>query len=216
MLVLSVVIGSQVHGLATPLSDVDRRGVFVVPTRDFWRFEKPPTSRGGARPEELDREVEHFCALALKANPSVLEVLVSPRVEVRTGIGAELRVLLPAFLSQRAAESYRRATAAHLARIQSRREATGGTKWKQVMHVVRLLLVCRDLVRSGELSIDMTPYRARLPAVRSGEVGWSEALAWADDLRASIASARSPLPAEPDRRAVEEWLVSVRERGLAA
>lgn len=44
MLVLSVVVGSHAQGLATLESDVDRRGVFVAPTSDFWRFDKPPAS----------------------------------------------------------------------------------------------------------------------------------------------------------------------------
>ncbi|MBB5959515.1 hypothetical protein FHS29_006136 [Saccharothrix tamanrassetensis] len=211
MLVLSVVVGSHAYGLSTPGSDVDRRGVFVTPTRDFWRFDKPPTSREGPRPEELNWEVEHFCALALKANPTVLEVLVSPVVEVRTPLGDELRALLPAFLSLRAVDSYSRATTAQFARARG-----AEPKWKQAMHVVRLLLVCRDLVRTGELSVDAGPYRERLLAVRRGEVPWDEVRAWVDVLRAEIGAADSPLPPEPDQAAVESWLMSVRKRALVS
>ncbi len=33
--ILKVVVGSQAHGLATPESDFDYRGVFVVPTAEI-------------------------------------------------------------------------------------------------------------------------------------------------------------------------------------
>lgn len=209
MLVLSVVVGSRAYGLATSSSDMDRRGVFVAPTRDFWRFDKPPTSYEGPRAEELNWEVERFCALALKSNPTVLEVFASPHVEHATDVGRELRDLLPHVLSRRAVESFERATTAQFARAVDR------LKWKQVMHVVRQLLVCRDLVRTGVLSLDVGPYRERLLAIRRGEVPMADVERQVSQLREEIASARSPLPAEPDREAVEAWLVSVRERGLA-
>lgn len=33
--ILKVIVGSQAHGLATPASDFDYRGVFVVPTKEI-------------------------------------------------------------------------------------------------------------------------------------------------------------------------------------
>ncbi|MEJ2857656.1 MULTISPECIES: nucleotidyltransferase domain-containing protein [unclassified Saccharothrix] len=209
MLVLSVVVGSHAYGLATSQSDVDRRGVFVAPTTDFWRFDKPPTSYEGPRPEELNWEVERFCALALKANPTVLEVFASPHVEHATAVGRELRDLLPHVLSRQAVDSFARATTAQFTRALDR------PKWKQLMHVVRQLLVCRDLVRTGVLSIDATPHRDRLLAIRRGEVPLADVEEWVNGLRADIAAAEGPLPVQPGRDAVEAWLVSVRRRGLA-
>ena len=75
--VLSVIVGSHAYGLDTDESDVDRRGVYVPPTRLFWTFEKPPSAVDGPEQERLSWEVEHFLSLALKANPTVLEVLAS-------------------------------------------------------------------------------------------------------------------------------------------
>lgn len=57
-LILSVVTGSRAYGLETGVSDTDRRGVFVVPTPDFWRLTKPPTHRDGPLPEQFSWEVE--------------------------------------------------------------------------------------------------------------------------------------------------------------
>lgn len=211
MTILLSVVGSRAYGLASSSSDVDLRGVFVAPTRAFWRFEKPATSVEGPEPERLDWEVEHFCALALKANPTVLEVLASPVVRVETRLGAQLRALLPAFLSRLAAGSF-----AHTARRQlDRALAAPEPKLKQIMHVIRLAEVALRLVRTGELSIVVRDREALL-AVRRGEVPVEVAESRALGLLADIAAAApsSPLPELPDRRAVEDWLLGVREEHL--
>jgi uncharacterized protein len=212
--VLSVIVGSHAYGLHTGESDMDRRGVFVPPTRMFWTFDKPPSSVDGPELERVSWEVEHFCALALKANPTVLEVLASPLVEMCAPLGDELRALLPALLSQRAADSYRRATAQQFARAAAAMASGGTPRWKQVMHVIRLLTLCERLLRTGELVLAVEDHRDQLLAVREGDVPWPSVERWVEDLRDRTARAvlRSPLPAVPDAAAVENWLVSVRRR----
>jgi predicted nucleotidyltransferase len=203
--ILEAVIGSHAYGLATPESDVDRRGVFVAPTESFWLLEKPPTSVEGPSPEQLSWEVEHFCRLGLKSNPTVLETLVSPLVEVSTPMGEELRDLLPAFLSRYAVRAFTRATEMQLSR------AGRNLKPKQLMHVVRLRLVGLNLLRTGRY--DIAADRSLL-SIRDGSMAWDDAVAWAHRLGDEIACAEGPLPDEPDRARVEDWLVSVRRRML--
>lgn len=204
-MILEAVIGSHAYGLASAESDVDRRGVFVAPTEAFWRLEKPPTSVEGPDPEQLSWEVEHFCKLGLKSNPTVLETLVSPLVEISTPMGEELRDLLPAFLSRYAVRAFTRATEMQLSR------AGRNLKPKQLMHVVRLRLVGLNLLRTGRY--DITADRSLLK-IRNGEMPWDDAVAWAHRLGDEIAQARGPLPEDPDRARVEDWLVSVRRRML--
>ena len=204
-MILEVAVGSHAYGLATAESDVDRRGVFVAPTEAFWRLDKPPTSVEGPEPEQFSWEVEHFCRLGLKSNPTVLETLVSPLVEITTPLGEELRDLLPAFLSRHAVRSFTRATEMQLSR------AGRNLKPKQLMHVVRLRLVGLNLLRTGRY--DIAADRSLLK-IRSGETPWDEALAWARRLGTELAEAQGPLPEEPDRERVEDWLVSVRRRML--
>ncbi|MFF4774148.1 nucleotidyltransferase domain-containing protein [Microtetraspora fusca] len=210
-LVLSVVVGSRAYGLATADSDVDRRGVFVAPTPMFWHLDKPPTHVEGPRPEEFSWEVERFCALALGANPTVLECLWSPLVEHVTETGARLRAIRKAFLSVRAEETFLRYADAQFRRISPERP-----KWKQAMHMIRLLISGRHLVREGEPLLDMSGHRDRLLAVRRGEVAWPEVARWRADLVADLSGGGGPgaLPAEPDRAAVEEFLIDVRRSAL--
>jgi predicted nucleotidyltransferase len=208
-LILSVVVGSRAYGLDTASSDTDRRGVFVAPTEAFWRLDKPATHRDGPLPEQFSWEVERLCRLALDANPTVLECLWSPIVEVCTPEGQRLRDLRGAFLSARAHRTF-----TGYADAQFRRLDPAAPKWKQAMHLVRLLLSGLHLVRHGDLLLQVGPYRERLLAVRRGEVPWERVTAWRAELTAELAGLESVLPERPDVRAVEEFLIDVRREHL--
>ncbi|MEO3792288.1 nucleotidyltransferase domain-containing protein [Nonomuraea sp. B10E15] len=208
-LILSVVMGSRAYGLETENSDTDRRGVFVAPTAAFWRLEKPPTHRDGPLPEQFSWEVERFCGLALEANPTVLECLWSPVVEVITPAGRRLRELRTAFLSRRAQRSF-----AGYAEDQFRRIDPVAPRWKQAMHMVRLLLSGLHLVRHGEPLVRVGPHRERLLAIRRGALPWAEVDAWRAALAAELAATPSVLPARPDRDRVEDFLIGVRKENL--
>jgi hypothetical protein len=80
------------------------------------------------------------------------------------------------------------------------------------MHLLRLLMSSRDLLRTGALTIDVGPRREELLAVKRGEVPWPEVEAWMSRLatEADEAAAHSPLPAEPDHARVEDFLLRTR------
>lgn len=212
--VLSVVVGSQAYGLATVASDVDRRGVFVAPTPLYWRFGKPPTHVDEPGAERFSWELERFCELALGANPTVLECLWSPLVEHTTEVGRDLLELRTAFLSRHAHRTFVRYADSQFRKLRADLRTRGEPRWKHAMHLLRLLISGRHLVEHGVPMVDVGGYRDRLLAVRGGALGWTEVEGWRRELTAGIdaALAHSPLPAEPDRGAVEEFLISVRRR----
>jgi hypothetical protein len=220
--VLSVVVGWSASGLTNVDAGVTGsggppvRGVFVPPTELFWRFAKPPATVDGPGVGLRSWEVEAFCAAGLAADPAVLDVLGSPLVRASTAVGVELRELTVAFLSQRAADAYRRATAADFARAAAAMAAGGTPRWRQVAEVIRLLIVGERLLRTGQLSVDLSEHRDLLLAVRAGELPWPETSQWVESLRDRSAEAvlRSPLPALPNTAAVQHWLSSVRRRSL--
>jgi len=214
--ILAVVVGSRAYGLAGPGSDHDRRGVYAAPTRMFWRLDKPPTHLDGPAEEQFSWELERFCALALQGNPTVLEVLWSPLVTQVSVDGEELLATRSAFLSRRVADTYGAYARDQLKRVVARRARTGVTNHKQAMHMIRLLVAGAHVLRTGDILVDVTPLRARLLAVRNGDVPWESVAGWADELLADLAEAAraTALPAEPDRAAVDALLCAVRERGL--
>lgn len=218
--VLSVVVGAPANGLAElddiPDDEIRRRGVFVPPTELFWEFDKPPDTVAGPGLDRVSWELERFCVLALAASPDAFEVLGSPIVETRLPIGAELRELTVAFLSQRIADAYRRATATEYARASAAMAAGGTPRWRQVADVIALLTVSERALRTGTLDLDMSADRELLDTVAAGELPWPETQAWVESLRDRSAEAvlRSPLPALPNLPAVRSWLRSVRRRGI--
>lgn len=215
--VYGCVMGSRAFGLATDGSDTDRRGVYVAPTALFWRFDKPPTHVTGPRDEEFSWELERFCSLALRANPNLLECLHSPLVEYADATGRELLGLRDAFLSRRADATFRGYAAQQLGKLEADIRTHGAPRWKHAMHLLRLLMSCRDLLRTGRLTIDVGDQRDALLAVKRGERTWEEVRGWMRDLHeeADDALPRSPLPAEPDHARVEDFLLRVRRSSAA-
>ncbi|CAL9616990.1 hypothetical protein SUDANB145_05748 [Streptomyces sp. enrichment culture] len=210
--VYACVTGSRAFGLATADSDTDRRGVFLAPTPLFWRFTKPPTHVEGPAEEQFSWELERFCELALRANPTVLECLHSPLVEHADPTGRELLALRDAFLSLRAYESFTRYALGQRRKLDADVRAHGAPRWKHAMHLLRLLASARDLLRTGVLTVEVGDARETLLAVKRGEVPWPEVEARMVRLAGECAeaAARTPLPAEPDRRRVEDFLVRAR------
>lgn len=210
--VYACVMGSRAFGLATEASDTDRRGVYLAPTPLFWRFEKPPTHLEGPRDEEFSWELERFCELALRANPNILECLHSPLVERVTPVGEELLSLREAFLSRRAHTSFSRYAASQHGKLVADVRIHGAPRWKHAMHLLRLLLSCRDLLRTGRLTIDAGPHRDRLLAVKRGELTWDEVDSWMTRLteESEAALTTTPLPEAPDHTRVQDFLIRTR------
>jgi hypothetical protein len=215
--VYSCVMGSRAFGLATEDSGTDRRGIFVAPTPLFWRFDKPPAHIDGPVAEQFSWELERFCELALRANPNVLECLHSPLVEYADDTGRELLALRGAFLSRQAYQTFAGYAAGQRRKLEAH-ASRHGVRWKHAMHLLRLLASCRDLLATGTLILDVGEDRERLLAVKRGEVPWQQVERWMRRLsdEADAAAVRTPLPPEPDRARVQDFLVRVRRASAVA
>lgn len=214
--IYSCVMGSRAFGLASEDSDTDRRGVYLAPTPLFWRFDKPPAHVEGPAVEQFSWELERFLELALRNNPNVLECLHSPVVEHADALGRELLALRGAFLSRQAHTTFVRYAAGQRRKLDADVRQYGAPRWKHAMHLLRLLTSCRDLLRTGELRVDVGEERERLLAVKRGEVSWQEVESWMARLQDEADTARdtSPLPAAPDHARVEDFLIRARKAAL--
>ncbi|MEV5045919.1 nucleotidyltransferase domain-containing protein [Streptomyces griseoincarnatus] len=182
--IYACVMGSRAFGLATGDSDTDRRGVFLAPTPLFWRFDKPPTHVEGPAEEQFSWELERFCELSLRG----------------------------AFLSRVVHETFVRYAHGQRRKLDADVRNHGAPRWKHAMHLLRLLTSARDLLRTGVLTVDVGDRREELLEVRRGEVPWAELETRMNRLTAEAeeAAAHSPLPEEPDRRRLEDFLVRTR------
>lgn len=107
-IILKTIVGSHAHGLATPESDIDYRGVFVVPTDELLKLngDRQRTNWQEGAEDETSWEIGHFLSLSTKSNPTILETYLAPKVETPTTFipdwGDRVRELFPHVWSSRA------------------------------------------------------------------------------------------------------------------
>jgi hypothetical protein len=150
--------------------------------------------------------------LALKANPNVLECLYTPLVEKATPLALEMLDMRSAFLSKLVYQTYNGYVLSQFKKLEQDRRNRGEVRWKHAMHLVRLLLEGVGVLREGFLAVRVGEHRARLLAVRRGEVPWGEVNAWRLSLHEEFdaAYAKTGLPERPDYERVNAFLIRAR------
>jgi hypothetical protein len=211
------VIGSQAYGLAGDGSDVDRRGIYLPAAELHWSLYGVPEQLENDATQEAYWELQKFLVLALKANPNVLECLYSPLVEKATPLAQELLGMKEAFLSRMVYQTFNGYVLSQFKKMQADIRNAGQVKWKHVMHLIRLLLSGIGVLRDGFVPVRVDEYRARLLAIRRGEVPWDEVENWRLALHREFNAAfeTTKLPERPDYERANAFLVSARRRALA-
>ncbi len=213
------IIGSRAYGLDEPGSDIDRRGVFVPPAEMHWSLSGVPEQIEYDATQECYWELQRFLALALKANPNILECLYTPLVETALDEAVELRAMRSIFLSQLIYQTYNGYVMSQFRRLEQDLRARGAIKWKHAMHLIRLLLSGVIALKEGVIPVRVEAHRERLLAIRRGEVPWEEVNAWRLSLHREFDSAfaTTRLPERPDYAKANAFLIKVRrsmaERG---
>jgi hypothetical protein len=189
---------------------------------------QPEGVRSG--PGDLDLvaySLRKYLRLALKGHPTILLLLFMPDefVCVRTELGDELRALRPALISRRAGQGYLGYLRGQKERLLGERGQkrvnrpelvdAHGFDTKYAMHAARLGYQGVELLETGWLTLPMPePARSQVMAIRTGERTLAEAVGEIEAVEARLAAAleRTPLPAEPDRAAVDRYLVHAYRR----
>ena len=80
------------------------------------------------------------------------------------------------------------------------------------MHLIRLLLAGVMTLREGVVPVRVEEHRARLLAIRRGELPWAEIDAWRLRLHREFdaAFAATRLPERPDYERADAYLIAVR------
>ncbi|MFI5571399.1 DNA polymerase beta superfamily protein [Streptomyces sp. NPDC051740] len=147
----ATVSGAHLYGFPSRDSDVDLRGVHLLPAADLVGLREPDETRSrmwvrdGVEMDLVTHDLRKFVRLMLRRNGYVLEQLLSPLVVHTTGTHRELAALAPGVLTGHHAHHYR-----GFARTQWRLfERTGGLK--PLLYTFRVLLTGIHLMRSGEV-----------------------------------------------------------------
>lgn len=211
---LLALVGSHAYGTNRADSDEDYRGVFVVPTSDLFRLQKPMDTFDRQEPDITLHELAKFVKLAAAANPTVLEVLWCDPI-AETADGALLRSYRHAFLSKRVMKTYGGYAQQQLRKAQS---GTGGSRGrahfrreKFVLHIYRLMTAGIYALEHGDLQV----------RVDDPDLLWQLACQPLDrverdfarlDVDLQRAAAETDLAGEPDHALIDELLITIRRR----
>lgn len=217
-IILQGTVGSRAYGLDTPESDNDRLGVFLTPTEDFFGFKSPQetVSYKDAEGDVTLHELRKWILLALKCNPTVMELVWLPEYEVTSVTGRSLISMRELFLSKKAVRnSYLGYASGQFEKLKKRGDGSFSSTLrkqteKHARHMYRLLDQGSRLYLDGYL-----PIRLEDPEkcfnfgrhVSAGNLHEAEQLL---ALTEGLFCYPSPLPENPDAEFVEDWLVQTR------
>ncbi|MFE4513303.1 DNA polymerase beta superfamily protein [Kitasatospora sp. NPDC056783] len=212
---LSGVVGSTAYGFAHAGSDVDRLGLFAVPTEELHGLDRPAESHVTTEPDVTLHEAAKWCRLALNCNPTASELVWLPDdlYEVRTPLGDELVGLRSSFLSAPAVrKAYLGYAEQQFRKLLTRDTADATTRRRAAKHARHLVRLVEQAVRLHETG--RNPIRLPDPErVRDLGERLADRPALAESLLADAADRLArpgALPAAPDRRAAEDWVRRVR------
>ncbi|MET9678558.1 nucleotidyltransferase domain-containing protein [Streptomyces sp. NPDC006482] len=203
-LLFATVSGAHLYGFPSRDSDVDLRGVHLLPVEQLIGLREPEETRSrmwdrdGVEMDLVTHDLRKFARLMLRRNGYVLEQLTSPLVVHTTGTHAELCALVPEVLTVHHAHHYR---------------GFAGTQWrlfessgelKPLLYTYRALLTGVHLMRSGEVQAhlptlvgEVAEAPARLPdlvaAKEAAEHGNAESAV--EDVRAEVEALHGVLDA---------------------
>lgn len=214
---LAGIVGSTAYGLAGPGSDVDRLGMFALPTLELLGLGTAHESRVSKNPDITFHEVGKALRLFLSGNPTAMELLWLPDdlYETRTPLGDEAIALRSSLLSaKRTRDAYLGYATQQLRKLQLRGEGSSasppGRIAKHARHLMRLVEQGFELYTTGVVRVrleDPERYREFGERVQADPDSATPYMASAEE---RFASARTVLPTEPDYAAAEAWLIKVR------
>ncbi|MEU2063430.1 nucleotidyltransferase domain-containing protein [Streptomyces sp. NPDC013455] len=150
-LLFATVSGAHLYGFPSQDSDVDLRGVHLLPAADLVGLREPEETRSrtwvryGVELDLVTHDLRKFVRLMLRRNGYVLEQLLSPLVVHTSDAHRELAALAPGVLTSHHAHHYRGFAVTQWRLF----EKTG--ELKPLLYTFRALLTGIHLMRSGEV-----------------------------------------------------------------
>ena len=213
-------VGSHAFGLASEASDTDIRGIYLPSAEQHWSLYELPGQLefNDGQVDEVYWELEKFIRLALKANPNVLEILWTPKVILSSQIADELRLVRKAFLSKHVYKTYSGYVLSQFRRMKNSFESKGTYKAKHAMHLIRLLYSGINVLKYGEVMIDVSQHRDQLLSIKAGDLSFEEVRQIALRLDRDFQQVydETDLPDQPGFEIAERLLVVARRSMVVA
>ena len=168
--ILKVLVGSQAHGLADENSDYDYRSVYVLPTSKILSLNYKYTGNDWIEgdTDNVSYEIGHFLQLALKCNPSILEVFKAPIITY-TEEGLILRKLFPFVWNSH--DAFNAFVGYGLNQRKKFLERKEGRPRKYAVAYLRTLINLFDLLHDGDFSVDITKHYEEAEILKRWKAG---------------------------------------------
>lgn len=231
--ILRGLVGSTAHGTGIDgQEDRDEMGVFIEPKENvcglspcehYVHRTAPEGVRSG--PDDLDLtlySLRKFTRLAVKGNPSILQLLWLPEYITESSLGRRLVGMREGFISKQAGKSFlgylisqRMRLTGERSKPVSRPELVEkyGYDTKYAMHALRLGLQGVELLQTGNISVPVRGTdRTTLLDVRHGRLNYSEALALIVSAENDLNRELDNCTATVDEARVNKFLVEAHEQ----
>lgn len=165
--VFATISGAHLYGFASPDSDVDLRGAFLLPARSVLGLHPPAEtiSLEDKRTVDLDwvaHDIRKFARMMMNHNGYVLEQLFSPLIVITTPAHQELIELGKGCVTRPTVRHYQ-----GFARGRRKRLAEPEPTVKHLLYAYRVLLTGIHLMETGEVvaNIGTLNERFRIPSI---------------------------------------------------
>lgn len=215
-IILECIVGSQMYNLDTPESDIDTKGIYVIPTGELLNtmggFRKIDKVYDHNDPDWAYFEVQKYMNLVIKGNPTALELLFANEY---TNLTEEGRLLIDnrdAFLSKKIKNAY---IGYALQQVKRKyRNASDITEYragKHVRHTWRLIKQYEQLATTGILQPRLTDAE-RAECFAFMDKSYEEVYDWFRENKERLENIESVLPDEPDYDRINDILKELRVR----
>lgn len=223
-IVLEGVTGSTAYGLATENSDIDIKGVYLLPTKTVLgiKFDPQHTTKDHVDPDWVYHEVGKFMKLVASGNPTLTEMLYLTEYTKLTAVGQLLIDHRDIFVSTQGVQHAYRGYAFSQAKALSRRQEEGLDGYdsalknrfaKHTRHCFRLLLQGRQLLETGKLTVKVTPEEREWLFKMGEQTPETIVDAFiAEDKK--FETMKSVLPDEPNWEKIDELLFTIRVKKM--
>lgn len=204
--ILRCVVGSQMYGLATDNSDRDEAGIFMetpqevcgLHSKDVQVYRDKPA---GVKSEAGDLDLSmyslrKFVKLAVKGNPSILQILYSPEYILLEDTGKRLIDFRHNFYSHNAGKAFLGYLVAQRMKMTGERSQTVnrpelvekyGYDTKFAMQSVRLGLMGLEYMKTKHIQLPMKSYEITLlKSIKAGKVPFEKVLEYINELEKKL------------------------------
>jgi len=209
-IILEAIVGSRAYGLDTENSDKDVMGIYVAPTQEVLGIHNIKETIHKTKPDVTYHEVGKFISLAMKCNPTILELLFMEGYLKQTPEGLLLIHHRKAFLSKIVYKSYGGYAISQARKLNAKGSFPSKVKnryAKHARHVYRLLDQGKQLLETGTLNVKVNN-RDELFAI--GKLPVYELITKFEKEFKEFDQIATTLPDKPDYETINKILLEIR------